>query len=71
MRAAPGVVNDAISVDGSIVAVGSTAPTEASLIGVAAAWTSLDGKTWDAATVDGSASRMMAVARGPDGRCRA
>ncbi len=63
--AAPGIVNDATSVDGAIVAVGSTAPTEASPIGVAAAWTSLDGKTWDAAPVDGSASRMMAVARGP------
>ena len=67
MRAAPGIVSDATSVDGTIVAVGSTAPTDASPIGVAAAWTSLDGKTWDAATVDGSASRMMAVARGLSG----
>ncbi len=66
-RPAPGAVNDAISAGDTIVAVGSTAPAGAVPGGIAAAWTSQDGRTWDAATVDGSASAMAAVARGPYG----
>jgi hypothetical protein len=63
-REGPGFVSDVVDADGRLVAIGSAATTSAA--STPQAWTSMDGRTWDAAAVDGD-GRMAGVARAEGG----
>jgi hypothetical protein len=67
VRPAPGVLNDAISTDDTIVAVGSTWSSGTTPTASAAAWRSTDGVTWTPAPLEGSAEAVRAVAGGTGG----